>query len=414
MRISTSQMHLSGIQSILDQQSKLTQEQVRIASGKRISKPSDDPIAASHIVSLNEQIGNSERFIQNAGLAENKLNLADNVLESISNVVQRIRELQIQGANDSIGSIGRDAVQNEMRERMDELLGLVNTQDSDGNFMFSGFQTKAKPFVKNASGEYIYNGDAGQRFSEVSEGLKIPVTDSGFDLFENIPLGNGTFHVTDPGATNTGTGVVGHTSIYDSSQWVADDYTVTFVTNSAGDLAYQVVGATTGQLIPALPAAVPADAPAYVDGQAIQFNGAEIEVSGTPAAGDDYLVQPSSGKNALNQVQAMIDTFSMPDFTPEQVAQMRTGINQGIEAIDQILNRVLEGRTAIGARLNTIESSIEVNNDFILHSKETLSGIVDLDYSEAVSKYESMSIALQAAQQTYLRIRNLNLFSFMN
>lgn len=414
MRISTSQIHLSGIQSILEQQSKLTQEQLRIASGKRISKPSDDPIAASHIVSLNEQVGNSERFIENANIAETKLNLQENVLSNVTNVLQRLRELQIQAANDSIGSVGRQAVRDEMQERMDELLGLVNTQDSDGNFMFSGFQTKTKPFVKDASGQYQYNGDAGQRFVEVSEGLKIPITDSGFDLFENIPMGNGTFKVSDPGASNTGTGVIGFTSVYDTASWTPDDYTISFVTNSSGDLAYQVVGASSGQLIPALPAAVPADAPAYVDGQAIQFNGVEIEISGTPVAGDDYLVEPSPGKNLMNTVQDMINVLSQPNDTPTQVAQHRTAMNQSIAAIDQVLDRVLQGRTQIGARLNTIDSSVEVNNDFILHSKETLSNIEDLDYSEAVSLYEASAVALQAAQQSFLRIRNLNLFSFLN
>ena len=68
------------------------------------------------------------------------------------------------------------------------------------------------------------------------------------------------------------------------------------MSNSASELAYTVVGATTGQIIPALPGAVPADAPAYVDGSTISFSGVEIAINGTPQVGDDFQVVPSGGE----------------------------------------------------------------------------------------------------------------------
>ncbi len=92
------------------------------------------------------------------------------------------------------------------------------------------------------------------------------------------------------------------------------------MSNSASELAYTVVGATTGQIIPALPGAVPADAPAYVDGSTISFSGVEIAINGTPQVGDDFQVVPSGGETLFSTVQNIITALSSPDSTLKQQA----------------------------------------------------------------------------------------------
>ncbi len=79
----------------------------------------------------------------------------------------------------------------------------------------------------------------------------------------------------------------------DKSAYVADNYTLTFVTNGAGKLAYQIVGASSGQVIPAPPATIPTDAPEYVIGEDISFNGLSINIKGTPQVGDTFQIAPS-------------------------------------------------------------------------------------------------------------------------
>lgn len=413
MRISTSQIHAQGIKSILNQQAQLTQDQINIATGKRILTPADDPVGAAQIVLLRQQVANSERFNTNADLAETRLNLEDDLLGNLTNVVQRVRELHIQASSDTLGDQARAAIVEELQVKLGELVGLANTQDANGDYMFGGYQNNVQPYTQNNQGDYVYNGDAGQRYVEIAEGLRIPVSDAGFTIFENVKSGNGTFTVADTGAANTGSVVIGTTSITNVADYVQDTYTISFVTNSSGDLAYQVVGATSGQIIPALPATVPADAPAFQEGQAIQFNGIEIQTKGTPAVGDDFQVAPSTGQSLFTTVKDMISALQAPYSTNTQRASVQTQMNQSLHALDQALDQIIATRTKVGARLNTIDSAKEVNSDFILHSQATISEIEDLDYAEAISRFEANTVALQAAQQSFIKIRGLSLFNYL-
>jgi flagellar hook-associated protein 3 FlgL len=74
---------------------------------------------------------------------------------------------------------------------------------------------------------------------------------------------------------------------------------------------------------------------------------------------------------------------------------------------------VLELRTSVGARLNTIDSQGLVSEDQTLQLKAALSSIEDLDYAEAISRFNLQQVALQAAQQTYVQLGRLSLFDFI-
>ena len=306
MRIATAQIQRQAISNILKQQSALYEQKSHLDSGKRINKPSDDPIGASQAILLRQQIASSEQFNSNVDMAQGNLEIEDSLLTSIINVFQRVRELNISSNNTSLNAENRSSIVSELKERLGEVLGLLNTKDANGDYIFSGYQIEKTPFTLNPNGSYQYNGDEGQRHLEISEGLKIPISDNGFDLFQNIKNGNGDYSIKDTAGTNTGTAVIGESIVTDPSAYVSDTYTLSFVTNSSGELAYQVIGASSGQVIPALPATVPNDAPQYNEGEEINFNGIQFSVSGTPNVGDDFEIAPSEGQSVLDTIQSLI------------------------------------------------------------------------------------------------------------
>ncbi len=413
MRISTAQVLERATSSLLRQQSALNDTQNKISSGKRILSPADDPTGAARAFLSKQEITRLDRFQSNADFADNTLALQEFHFGQITNSLQRIRELHIQSSNNILGADARNSIKQEVQELLNVIEGIGNATDEKGNYIYSGYQSGTKPFAQNSAGQYSYQGDDGQRQLEVSSGLKLPISDSGRSLFEGIKTGNGDFSVSDNGIANTGTAVVTTNSVQTPSSYVQDTYTITFVTNSSNQLAYQVVGATSGQVVPALPATIPNDAPAFVVEQGITFNGIHLALDGVPVAGDDFKVQPSITQNALNTIKNMVSYLDQPYVSDAQQANVSNQANQVLLELDQALDQVLLMRTQLGARLNVVDAAKEINTDLSIHNQSVVSQLEDLDLTEAIIDLKAQSASLEATQQSFLIIQGLSLFNFL-
>ncbi|RKZ98916.1 MAG: flagellar hook-associated protein 3 [Gammaproteobacteria bacterium] len=99
-----------------------------------------------------------------------------------------------------------------------------------------------------------------------------------------------------------------------------------------------------------------------------------------------------------------------PELTSDQ---FHTDMSRIIGNIDVALGKVIDSQSAIGARINAIESQENVNEDYLVQLATTLSNTQDLDYTEAISRLEQQQIGLQASQQTFTKIQGLSLFNFI-
>ena len=191
MRISTQLLYQRGVNSIEEQQSNLSKTQQQLATGERLRSPADDPFAATRIVSLTEQLSTLDQYIRNADVAETKLNQEETSLTSIINTLQRVREIAVQGANDVLTADDRQALSNEVYQRLEGILQVSNSQDSNGEYIFSGDRTNTVPFSFDGNGNFNYQGDQGQRYIQVGSSRQIAVNDSGYAVFENVRLSEG-------------------------------------------------------------------------------------------------------------------------------------------------------------------------------------------------------------------------------
>ena len=128
MRISTLQMYKQSVQSMQAQQSELHRTEAQLASGKRISKPSDDPTGAAKVLDLNSTIGVIDQFSRNVAGAESALAFEENVIAGVNNSLQRVRELAIQGNNASNSDVDRQAIAQEIYQKLDELTSLQHSR----------------------------------------------------------------------------------------------------------------------------------------------------------------------------------------------------------------------------------------------------------------------------------------------
>lgn len=408
MRISTSQMQQQGVNAILDQQSALSKTQLQLSTGKRIVTPADDPSGAAQALELNKSIAEVDQYKTNADTAQLRVKLEDSVLDQVGTTLQRIRELTVQASNDSQTPDDRKAIAAEVKQRLGELVQYANSQDGNGEYLFGGLKSRTKPFT-TAGTQVSYNGDQGQRSIQVGPDRQIPVTHSGFDIFMRISDGNGSF-VTSGASANTGSGSISSGNVTDPTATTDYPYTISFGTNANGDKYYMVTGAG-GPVVP--PSGLPADAPLYQSGSAIQFDGLEVSIKGEPDVTDTFTVSPSGNQSMFATVQNLTDALNAVGSDSASIAQFHTSVNNALTEIDTSLNNVLRVRAESGARMNSLDSEVNANASAKLDLQTALSQVQDLDYASAISKLNQQSVGLQAAQQSYVKIQGLSLFNYL-
>ncbi|MGB1343588.1 MAG: flagellar hook-associated protein FlgL, partial [Pseudomonadales bacterium] len=192
MRISSIEQFQQGIDSILDQQAKLNRTQQQLATGKNILRPSDDPAAATQLLTLSSLKAKNLQYERNVLMAKNELELQESVLANSGNALQRVRELVLQANNATQNNQSRAAIGDEINNLADELLQLANTKSASGEYIFSGYNSRTPAFTRTGTG-FEFQGDQGQRLLQVSEDTQLSVRDNGQDIFEGMMQGDGRF-----------------------------------------------------------------------------------------------------------------------------------------------------------------------------------------------------------------------------
>jgi flagellar hook-associated protein 3 FlgL len=194
MRVSTVDLYRRTVDNLTIQQAAINDLQLKISAGKKIINASDDPIGATKASNLRYEISKFSQFIKNSDSAKALLEYEDSILDSVSKLYQRLRELAISAGNASLGRDDREAVATEMEERLNELQDLANAKDANGDYLFSGFKSKIQTVIKAASGQFVFQGDEGKRDVSLSDTTFLTVLDSGKNIFFNIPTDrvNGT------------------------------------------------------------------------------------------------------------------------------------------------------------------------------------------------------------------------------
>ena len=414
MRISTKMMFDSGTQNLLGLQSDLYKLQNQLSTGRKILTPADDPVAAAQALVVTQRQSINKQFIDNQGTAESLLAEQESRLASISDLLVSVKERLVQAGNGSYSDSDRKTLAAEIRQRYDELLGLANSSDSMGNYVFSGLRGNTQPFGSDGtpgSRTVSYNGDDGQRQLQVSTGRIMAVSESGQDVFMRIPQGNGSFLLTadqaNTGTANTGSAVVAGSTIIDgydgstySLQFDNPPATYTLTTTTPGSAS------TTTSGLP------------YTSGSEIVLGSSPsrigITISGAPAAGDVFQVQPSTSQDVFKTLDKMIGALeSGTAGSPSARANMRNSLSEIDSALNNALDRIMTTQTAIGSRRVELDALSNFASDMDLQYQSDLSKLQDLDYTEAISSMSNRKMALEAAQASFVKVSQMSLFSYL-
>ena len=141
----------------------------QLTTGKEISKPSDNPFKTARIMQMYSDISANKQYNENIKDTINWLDTTDVALEQIGNSAQRIRELMVSAGNASYGSDEKNALKEEINEKINEIAQVLNT-NYDGKYIFGGTKSLSKPVgvEKDSNGNNIlvFKDDNGNSFNE--------------------------------------------------------------------------------------------------------------------------------------------------------------------------------------------------------------------------------------------------------
>ena len=181
-RMSSDQIHQSGLDVILDAQKKLSRTQEELASGKRLLTPADDPVATAQIQSIRSELSRIETMQSNISRASSELAMVEDSVASVEGLLMRARELAVRGANDSLSLQDREIIATEIDALREQLIAAANTQGSDGDYIYAGYAVSAAPYT-DATVNATYAGDTGVRAINIAPGLTVNTRFAGEAVF---------------------------------------------------------------------------------------------------------------------------------------------------------------------------------------------------------------------------------------
>ena len=192
MRVSSNISFEIGIAALNRQQAAQVKALQQISSGQRALAPSENPAAYVRALEVSQADSANMQYAINRQNAAASFGMLEATLGDVTNLLQNAQGLAVYAVNGTLTDSGRSAIATELRGNLDELLGLANRTDGNGQYLFSGFQGATKPFADTGSG-IQYHGDEGLRIVQASSSRQLAVNESGREVFERIPADGGGY-----------------------------------------------------------------------------------------------------------------------------------------------------------------------------------------------------------------------------
>ena len=306
MQVSTSLMFDRAIAQMGITQDRLSKTQTQLSTTKQINKPSDAPDQAATITRLKSAIDRQNSYVTTINSVKDKLSQQETAASNATDVLTRLKDLTIQAANDTYSAVDRKSIDLEVKQLRDQLLSLANTQDVNGNFIFSGSRVGKQAFATDNNGKLVYQGDQTVSSTGVGDQSAVDMNRSGTNPFDKIVRVDGNNKKTAVGFFQ-----------------VIDDLSAALQANDASTI-----------------------------------------------------------KRAVGEVGTL---------------------QQGLS----------DSLASIGAATNKIDNQASLAEENVLRMKATLSQVEDTDYTKAIADMNKDMLALQAAQSSFAKISQLNLFDYI-
>jgi len=400
-RLSTANQYDIALRNIGQRQTSLSNLQENLTSGKRVVRPSDDPVAAAQAERALTRLTRNETDLRALDMQRNTMALAESTLGQAGDAMQAFRELVVSAGNGTHTQTERDAIVQQLVGLRDQILGYANRKDANSLPLFQALGSAQSPFTGTAT-SVNFAGLPGQHASGNTQIAKVLDGDA---AWMSVPTGNGVFEVSlSPG--NTGKAWTDLGQVTDPSALTGDDYSITFSV-VGGVTTYDVVNTTTAT--PVL------SGQPYTSPSTIAFDGMSLQITGLPNNLDSFVVEQSQTTNAFqvleNAIGAIRDARN-PDGSTNY-GSLTHGVTRGLTEIDSAMNRLQASRGLAGDLLNRadrIEGELDTR---AVQLEDDRSRAEDLDMIKGISDFQNQQVGYEAALKSYAQVQQLSLFKFI-
>ena len=400
MQISTQQFFDRSLRNMQETQSDAAKTNEQLSTGKALIRPSDDTDKLRTIGNLERAINKVQSYNNNVDHLINRYATEEGALTSASDILIRAKELAIQASNATMSSEDRKIVAIEVAGLKAELLALANSTDVNGQAMFGGAKTSSDPFVADADGKVSYQGDSRQTMIEVSENRQLPKNRSGLEVF------SGVTRLEDDGQTKR---VDFFAVLADFEEsLVAEQKTQitvapTELAADTGELTINGVQISRAEDRPTL-----AELVGLINDETARTNvQAEIDADG------NLVLENAPGYEIDNIVFAdapgVLSTVS-GTATPSVDSRL---MERSISEVGNLHDNISIALGRIGSEVNNAEHQKDINLDNEVRLKQFKSSEVDVDFAEAVSRFNAELARLEAAQASFAKLSQLSLFEYI-
>jgi flagellar hook-associated protein 3 FlgL len=412
MRISSSWGQQTAISSILNQESQLQQTQTEVSTGIKTLRPTDGPSATVSINNLTQSISQTQQYQTNNDAATQAVSMENASLQNASGILNQMNALCISGMNGNNNASDKASIAAQIQSLNLQLVSVANTQNVNGEYIFSGTKSTTPPFTQDANnpGAYNYSGNSAQRTIQIGPNTSVANSDPGNTVF-GAPTGPAPATIPAAGSV---------TNIFEA----INQFVTTLTTNPVKGSAQTALGASNaftinGVTIPAMatPASQLAATPPIAD----------VVTQGTSVAAAINALTGSTGVTAISDPKTGAITLANTTGAPIAVAGdiTNTGLNvatttssstlqASLSDISKGANQILSINAVVGGRLNTLTTQSTINSGSILNMKTALSSVQNVDEASAISSLNLQSVALQASQQAYSQVNKLSLFNYIS
>ena len=401
MRITTNMIYDRNLATMSKVSERQNTAYEQLMTGDKFNRAGEDPSGMSQKMALTKEIDLFKQYGVNGSLLENSLGHEDTVLTSINNAMLSAQTL-IQKANSSaMGSEERNAIASELEGLQKQMFDLMNSKNSQGEFIFGGNQSKTQPFVKDASGNYVFQGDTGQRSIQVSPTVQIPANDSGFNLFETVATrrtASATTANIKVGVGDQGNFESFYRNSYDSSL-ASNQFTVSTLAGPPDSYEIKDSGGTVVQ------------SGDYSADNKIAFNGLELTLD-LPAGGADQNFALDTPKNdsVLNGMSDFISALRDPTIP---AADFQLAVADATTHMNNARTQVDRGQGDVGSRLNSLEQVMGSNDGLSTLNQQARAKVSEADMYEVIAALSKEEAAMSASQLSFSKISKLTLFDYI-
>ncbi len=400
-RVSTANQYDLALRNIGQRQTSLANLQENLTSGKRVVRPSDDPVAAAQAERALTRINRNTTDLRALDMQRNTMALAESTLGQTADAMQAFRELVVSAGNGTHTQTERNAIVQQLVGLRDQILSYANRKDANGLPLFQALGSAQTPFPGTAA-SVSFAGLPGQHASGNTQIAKVLDGDA---AWMSVPTGNGVFEVS-LNPANTGKAWTDLGQVTNPSALTGNDYSITFSV-VGGVTTYDVVNTTTATTV--------LSAQPYTTPTTVAFDGMSLQVSGIPNNGDSFSIAPSQPSNVFEVLENAISTIRNAGNTDGSTdfGSLTHGITRGLTEIDSAMNRLQASRGLAGDLLNRadrIEGELDTR---AVQLEDDRSRAEDLDMIKGISDFQNQQVGYEAALKSYAQVQQLSLFKFI-